>query len=460
MTVLETLANWCHDRDAVWTETALSRAEHAIADTIACIVAGSQDAVSKRVIGSLLGWDGVGTSTVIGTSRCSAAPWAALINGTAAHVLEIDDNYYPGLTHASAILVPALLAVAEEIDASGASLVDAYIVGLELHAALGRGVNRSHYFAGWHPTATVGCIGTAGACARLMGLSREATLHAMSLATSMAAGNKAQFGTQAKSVQCGLGAQHAVMAARLGAAGVQGNPAVLEHPQGFLALYGGPDPRGWEMPLRILDNPLAIEEFGLAPKRHACCGSAHNTLDCILDLRAQHPFNADEVRSIEVLIGASNRRNLQYDNPEDAFQARFSMHYNVALILLYGRVSVSDFTDEAVRRPEVRALLDLTHISARRFDDEPKDPDIRLPHLVKLTLKDGRVLRTERAYARGLLQDPFTDAERADKIADCCRPVLPGNRLPALFDQLRSVRTVAKVRSLMDLLAFRSDRRI
>lgn len=450
MTLLEHLADWITTRQRNWSDVAIERAEHAIADTIAAIVAGSTDPVTNAVGSTFQAYeaDGADQATVIGTPRKLPSPWAAMVNGTAAHVLELDDNFYPALTHASAVLLPALLAAAEEANASGSELIDAYIVGLELHALLGRGVNRSHYFAGWHPTATIGCIGTAGACARLLNLDKQQTIGAMSTAVSMAAGNKAQFGTPAKSFQAGNAAANAALAAKLASNGLTGNPNVLEDPQGFLALYGGPAPRGWEEPLKKLDNPLAIEEFGLAPKRHACCGSAHNTLDCILDLKAEHGFTADDVESIDVLIGAANRKNLKFDNPQDEFEARFSLPYNVALVLLYGQVTLKDFTDKAVFRPEVRDLLELTHISARTFEEEPLDPDIRPAHVVGIKLKDGRQLHAERVYAKGIIQDPFTDAERSQKIRACCEPVLSDRNYQALTEKLNRVHALTSVRDL------------
>lgn len=292
-------------------------------------------------------------------------------------MLEIDDNFYPALTHASAVLVPALLALAEEHDAGGAQLLDAYAVGLEVQAFLGRGINQSHNFAGWHPTATIGCIGAAAGCARLLGLDRTRTMAAMSLAVSMASGNKAQFGSEAKPFQCGMSAANAVLAASLARSGLQATEDVLENPQGFLALYGGPAPRGWPAALAKLGGPLAPEEFGLAPKRHACCGSAHNALDCILDLKIEHGFGADDVERIDVLVGSTNKKNLRYEQPADEFQARFSLHYNVALILLQGHAGLADFTPAAVQRPEVRRLLGLTVMrgsKGRRGPARPSKP--------------------------------------------------------------------------------------
>lgn len=456
MSVLETLAAWAASREHEWSDIVLERAMHAFGDTIACMVAGSVDPVGLKVAQGLEAW-GTGSATVVGTDSKTPAPWAAMVNGTAAHVLEIDDNFYPALTHASAVLVPALIALGEEIDASGADLLDAYIVGLELHATLGRGVNRSHYFAGWHPTATVGCIGTAGACARLLKLDATRTAAAMSLAVSMASGNKAQFGTEAKSFQCGMSASNAIVAARLAASGLQGNPEVLEDPQGFLSLYGGPAPRGWDEPLKKLGNPLALEEFGLAPKRHACCGSAHNAIDCVLDLKRKHGFAAGEVETVDILVGASNRKNLRYDDPQDEFQARFSMHYNIALALLQGTVTLADFTPEAVQRKAVRDLFKLTRLKARAFEDEPKDPDDRPPHIVSVTLKDGRKFEAQRIYARGLIQDPYSDDERLAKIVACCEPLMSAGKLDSLVQQLAGFRTLNSIRSLTATLGAKHD---
>ncbi|WP_266034748.1 MmgE/PrpD family protein [Brucella intermedia] len=445
------LGEWIANRSDNWPDVVIERVEHALADTVACIVAGGVDEVALKVLDAARQW-GKGEAVIASTDVTLSAPAAALVNGTAAHVLEIDDNYYPALTHASAILVPALLALADEIGACGRDFIDAYSVGLELHALLGRGVNRSHYFAGWHPTATIGCIGTAGACARLLKLNAEQTVAAMSIATSMASGNKAQFGTESKSFQCGMGASNAVQAARLAQSGLQGNPDVLEDPQGFLALYGGPDPRGWAEPLRKLDNPLAMEEFGVAPKRHACCGSAHNSLDCILDLMTEHGFGAQDVASIDVLVGASNKKNLRYDDPQDEFQARFSLNYNVALVLLQKKVTLSDFTPEAVARPQVRALMPLVTMRARSFEEEPKDPDIRPPHIVTITLKDGRKLEKSRVYAKGLIQDPFSIVEREEKVHDCCKPVLGELQTGELIAKLNAVSSLGSMRDLTVLM--------
>jgi 2-methylcitrate dehydratase PrpD len=243
-TLIETLADWAAARPT-FSPLARQRARDAIADTLACMIVGQTDFASLAVRRAYAGMlhEG-GASLVVGGGAAPAAV-AACINGTASHALDYDDNFGPGITHASAVLVPALLAVAQTRHASGGELVDAYLIGLEAQALVGRGVNPVHYRAGWHATSTVGCIGTAAGTAWLMGLDSAGIARAMSLAASMASGMKGQFGTPAKPLHAGLAARNAVEAAQFAAAGMTGRLDILECAQGFLELFGGPEAPGW-----------------------------------------------------------------------------------------------------------------------------------------------------------------------------------------------------------------------
>ena len=447
MTVINQLAEWAAEVPAQWSEVALARAEHAVEDVVACMVAGAGDEAAARVRAAIAAW-GQGVSTVVGQRAGATPPYAALANGTAAHALDYDDIFRPGITHAAAVLFPALLALAEEIDASGAALLDAYVVGLEVQAAVGRGVNRSHYDQGWHATSTVGCIGAAAACARLLGLDAARLAHAISLSVSMACGPKVQFGTMAKPFHAGLAAQHAVMAATLANSGLQGRATALEGALGFLALYGGPEPHGWEQVLTGLGKKLAIEDAGIIFKRHPCCGSSHLVLDCILDLRREHGFDADEVVRVDALIGSGNKRNLMYDEPQNEMQARFSLQYCVAVALLKGHLSLADFTPKAVMRPAVRRLLKLTHVHTYDPVDEPSDPDAPMAHRVKIMLKDGRELCAERAHTRGSIYEPFDEDDRLRKFDDCCNSMLGMEDVAALRNLVRRLRDLDSLRGI------------
>jgi 2-methylcitrate dehydratase PrpD len=196
---------------------------------------------------------------------------------------------------------------------------------------------------------------------------------------------------------------------------------VLESRQGFLPLYGGDYPEGWSHD-RGPSHPaeLAIERFGLAAKRHPCCGAAHRAIDSILDLRRDNGFRAQDVASINVTVAQAHARNLAYSRPEDEMQARFSMQYTLALALSQDSLRLSDFTSPAVQRADVRALLPLTELSI--FDQTAERAAAgRLPHRISVELKDGRRLDDVRQAARGEVSLPFGVEERKTKFLDCAR---------------------------------------
>lgn len=449
--VIEAIAAWSCDHDA-FSPQARERARHALSDTIACMLAGATDAPTLAVRAAFADEIGAGGAAgLVGGGRAAAAV-AALVNGVAAHTLDYDDNFRPAISHASAVLVPALLAVAEAQGTSGRRLIDAYLVGLEAQAAVGRGVNGSHYLVGWHATSTVGCIGTAAGVAWLMGLDRAGIARALSVAVSMAAGVKGQFGTPAKPLHAGLAARNAVDAARLAAAGMTGRLDILEGAQGFKELYGGPQPGGWESVVGQIGTPHVIENVGLAPKRHPCCGSTHNTLDMILDLKRAHGFTAGDVAAVETWVGLANARNLAYPAPQDEMQARFSMQYCVAVALLQERLGLADFTPAAVQRPAVRALLPLTTMHAYPAGPEGA-PERRQPHRLRVALRDGRVLEASREFEKGTLNDPFDDADRWLKFRDCCEPALGADATGRLYAQLAAVDEAGDVHALATALA-------
>lgn len=458
--ITRALGEWTATAPADRGAVALERARHAVADTVAVMVAGAGDqgaAAVRRVVAA----SGDGPCTVIGNgARGASAPFAALANATSAHALDYDDNFLPGFTHASAVLVPALLALAEAHARPGAAIVDAYVLGLDAHAVLGRGTGRAHYDLGWHSTATVGCIGTAAACARLLGLDAHAATRAISLAVSMAAGAKVQFGTPAKPFHAGMAAKNAVLAATLAAAGLDASAEAIEGARGFTALYAGSPDADWQALLDEVRAAPAIERHGLAPKIHPCCGSAHRVLDAVIALRGQHGFDAADVVRVDSVVGYGNARNLCYDDPRDEMQARFSLPYSVAVALLAGRLTLGDFTPEAVRRPEARALLGRVHMQATPQGAEEREPSGRLPHEVRITLASGELLEDARLWPRGSAALPLDDAEREAKLRDCCEGFLAPATLERVRVRLARIERLDSIAPLISALRFEagSDR--
>lgn len=416
-TVLELIAAQVVSRNT-FSPVALARARDAITDTVGCMLAGAVDAAPQAVASAFAGDIGAEGASPLATGGRASPPLAALVNATAAHCLDFDDNFHPARAHASAVLVPALLAVATaDASISGYQFVASYLAGLEAQASVGFGVNPSHYNRGWHGTSTVGCIGAAAGVACLMGLGADCVAQAMSLAASMAAGPKGQFGTAAKPFHAGMAARNAIEAAMLSRAGLTGRLDILERHQGFLDLFGGDQAAGWaDLPL---DGAHVIETRGLVTKLHPCCASTHRAIDAALDLQAEHGFSLDEVIRIETKVGRSARDNLTYPDPADEMQARFSMQYCLAVALLQGRLSLSDFTPEAVSRSAVRTHM--AKIAMDAYSPEEERGVERLPHKVSITLQDGRILHAERLHAKGSIACPLTDEEKQAKFTDCLR---------------------------------------
>jgi 2-methylcitrate dehydratase PrpD len=445
-TVIEAIASWCATHSDS-EPAARSAAKDAIADTIGCLYAGRTDASTSAVTKALTGHTGEAKRSArwIGPGRTAPA-LAALANGTAAHALDFDDNFTPGMSHASAVIVPALLAVADWVGADGKRFVDAYLLALQAQDFVGSGVRPSHYTAGWHGTSTVGSIGTALGTAYLLGLDAAGMARALSLGTSMASGVKGQFGSLVKPFHAGMASRNAVEAALLAAEGLTGRLDILERDQGFLELFGGPTPPGYNLDAISGIKANVIVRDGLAPKAHPCCGSTHRIVDSIIDLMNAESIEPDSIASVNCHVGIANYRNLPYTHPTDEMEARFSMQYCAALAFRQGILKLSDFTPEAVRLKAgdpLMARIGMTHYSAAEEAAAGK-----LTHRLDVKLNDGRSFSRERLFARGTIDEPFREDQKRAKFMDCCDGLADAS---GLYDQLMDLEK-AKDLSFLDPL--------
>jgi len=238
-------------------------AKAAILDTVGVTLAGAAEPCTQivaRVLGTGTGKD---ECLIFGSERRAAPLDAALINGTAAHALDFDDVGNSMGGHPSAPIVPALFALGETLDCTGRDFIAAYVAGFETEARIGRGVNLHHYEKGWHPTATLGVFGAAAACCHLMALDRAKTAQALAIATSLASGIKANFGTMTKPLHVGHTARNGLFAAQLAREGFTANDAALEHKQGFLQVFNGAGNFDAEVILADWGRPYDIVSPGI-----------------------------------------------------------------------------------------------------------------------------------------------------------------------------------------------------
>jgi 2-methylcitrate dehydratase PrpD len=422
-------------------EAAIGAARRAVLDTLGVMLAGSVEVTAERVRALIAHRRGSGEATIAGTSLRGPVEDAALANGTAAHALDYDDLHQSLSGHPSVPVLPAALAVAEREHCSGAALVTAFVVGVEIEAKLGRALNPGLYEAGWHATSTLGVFGAAASAAKLLGLSGERTAHALAMGASMSSGIKANFGTDCKPLHAGHAARCGLEAALLAAGGFTANPRALEHGDGFGSTYGAGNAPAWDVTTAGLGAPHEIVDPGVGVKRFPACASTHQALDATLALAEEHAIDAAAVETVEVAVHYLAPHQLIYDQAQTALQGKFSMPYCVAVALLDGALGFAQFTDERVRRADIRALMPKVRMVIHPDQTTRECLPTRFSE-VTITLRDGRRFRRRVHQAKGQPQNPLTDAELVLKFRDCAGRVLDAERTDALLAAVQRLETL------------------
>jgi 2-methylcitrate dehydratase PrpD len=328
--------------------TAIGR--HCLLDWCGCALAGSGEPLARLLRDEL---PGDGPATVVGSGRTASARDAALANGAAGHALDFDDTHTRMPGHPTAPVLPAALAVAEEVDASGERLLTALVVGIEVECRVGALLAPGHYGAGWHATGTVGTLGAAAAVAHLLGLDAERTSHALALAATQAAGLKASFGTMAKPLHAGKAACDGLLAARLAARGFTGNPAVLEASQGLAAATVGVTPDAAR--LDRLDGRWTIRETLF--KYHAACYLTHASINATLALA--HEVDAGDIAGVEVQVAPELLEVCNIAQPATGLEGKFSLRATTAMALLGDDTTdTAAYSDARMADSELLALRD------------------------------------------------------------------------------------------------------
>lgn len=449
------LAEWCSSVPARWSPAALASASTAFIDTIAVMQAGASHEAQAAFAKAVLSLDGGnGSATVAARTARASAPWAALINGCAAHQLDFDDVFDPSMSHPSAVLVPAILALAQSKANSGKDCLDAYIVGLEVLARLGEAMNLAHYANGWHATSTLGTMAAAAACARLLRLNTRATQMAISLASSMSGGSKCQFGTLAKPMHAGMAAKNGIIAAHMASMGIEAIDEPLEGTWGYVALTCGDEAPGFQHVLEKLGHIPAIEEHGISVKLYPCCSSTHRPVDALLAAQRQQEFSSGDVARIEVHISEIAARNLRYHRPSTPAQARFSLEYCLAVTLHHRRgPQPTDFSPDAVLDPAIQSLLPLMDI---RTDQRlaARGPVGQAPDRIQLTvhLRDGILLSHAMDHPLGHPKNPVGRDKLREKFDACVLGQMDRQQADYLWLLLCNLESQADIQDIMAML--------
>jgi len=388
-----------------------------ILDTLGICLASRHFGLADGVQRMVDLWGGAPQAQVIDGRQRYPAPNAALVNGTLAHSLDFDDTHLPSVLHPSASIVPAVLATAECAGRGGRDALLAVAIGIEVNVRLGMAgylpeAGNVYFERGWHATSICGTLGAAVASAKLLGLDAEGILNALGIAASFGSGviegNRA--GGTVKRVHCGWAAHAGLTAASLAQQGMSGPPTALEGRFGFFEAFlsGQFDPTAvtdglgarWEIP-GILFKPYPANHY------------THAGIDAALAIRRRlnGTVDVDQVERIDLGSAASALRTIGEPRedkvrPRTGYQAQFSGPFTVAAALLGGGglgVYFDDFTDAMADNSERLSLA----AKVETFVDAECDAVFprAFPAVVRLQLRDGRVLEERVMHNRVLSED-------------------------------------------------------
>ena len=343
-------------------EEARTVAGQCVLDWFGCALVGSREPLSE-ILRSELG-AAPGSASIVGTDLRTAPGAAALINGAAGHALDFDDTHTIMGGHPTAPVFPAALALAQELDSSGADLLTAYVVGVEIESRLGALIGPAHYAKGWHVTSTIGIFGATAAACHLLGANGEQFGHAMGLAGSQSSGLKANFGTMTKPFHAGHAAERGLLSARLAAKGFTANPAVIDAKQGLAeAASSGAEGLGHAQVEKYEDQWLITHTLF---KYHAACYLTHAAIESVAALRRElsaKGISASEVAEAVVTVHPSLLNVCGIPRPRTGLEAKFSLTATTALSLLeIDTTDTATFVDATLENEELQRLIDRVHV--------------------------------------------------------------------------------------------------
>ena len=388
-------------------------ARQCLLDLLGVTLAGHTDPLPRMMLADLEAEGARGTATVIGSGEQLASRQAALVNGCAAHALDFDDVNLFISGHPSAVILPALLALGEELDASGADLFLAFVAGYELACRVGVLVEPGHYLRGYHATSTVGVIGSAMACARLLELDSTQVRHAVGIAATQAAGLKSMFGTPCKPLHAGLAARNGMEAAKWAQRGLTSRTDSLECVQGFArTLSSDFHPRQ-----ALADRQRFFLRDNLF-KYHAACYGTHSAIECAAQLRREHRLSGKDIEAVLIRVEQGADATCNIAVPQTASEAKFSLRFAAALALLgLDTADLENYSERTLRLPEVVRLRERTSV-------ELMEGWTLMETELEVTCRDGRRLAVRLDAGQPNTDIAAQGARLAAKFATLTTPVL------------------------------------
>src|ERR1700688_3580782 len=404
---------------------------------------------------SSFGFSGGGAS-VLGSSAKLPPRFAAFANGVAIHVEDFDDTQlasakdrvYGLLVHPTVCVLPAALATAEVEGKSAKDMLVAYQAGVEVECKIAEAISPRHYEDGFHSTGTCGVFGGTAACSKLKGVDVVRTSRAFGVAASHAAGLRENFGTMMKPFQAGHATESGVIAADFAAIGWTAAEQILEAERGFFHAYGGTyDPAAI---VDRLGKPWTFQNPGVSIKPFPSGSLTHPGMTELSRLIRENSIRAADVERVEVGTNRNMPSTLLHHHPTTGLQAKFSMEFCMAILLLDGKADQTKFTDAVVNRPDVQKMIERV-----RFYVDPEAEQAgydKMTTILKITLKDGRTISRRTDFGKGSPSNPMSYDEVAEKFRGCAAfAEWPSAKANEVIELVRKLEDLPDVRTLTAL---------
>lgn len=396
-----------------WGDDVEHQAHRTFANWVGCAIGPSGEDAVEAALTAVHELQPAQQASLLGRAEKVDIASAALINGISSHTWDFDDTHLKTIIHPAGPVAPAALALAEHLQLSGRELIDALVLGVEVACRVGNAIYPDHYDRGWHITGTTGMLGSAAACARLLGLDTARTQMALGLAASQPIGLREQFGTMTKPFHPGGAARVGLMSALMAKHGFTASKRALEAPRGLLQVFS--DKTDWR---EITEGLGRTWEIALNTYKPFACGIViHPAIDGCVQLRDQHGIQAEQVAKLQLKVHSLVLELTGKKTPSTGLESKFSVYHSCAVGLLYGQAGEHEYTDEVVSRPEVLALrAKVEAVVDDRIDEAAAE--------LLLTTTDGRKIALRVDHAVGSLQKPMSDGQLRAKFAGQSEPVL------------------------------------
>jgi 2-methylcitrate dehydratase PrpD len=432
-----------------------ARAKHLILDAVGIALASTGYDFAHRAITAISGLAGAGDFAVIGMPARLPLRDAALINGILIHGLDFDDTHSGGVIHATASVLPTVLAVGAQQRASGREVLAAYVLGIEVAARLGAVAKGAFHQVGFHPTGLIGAFACALAAGRLMGLNEKQLVMAQGLTLSAGAGSLEflEDGAWNKRFHPGWAAVSGITAAALARQGFVGAKRAYEGRFGLYAshLQSHFDPANLALATGGLGKTWELQQVAVKP--YPACHFVHACVDAAVTLRREHKFDAREIELVRALVPAevvktvcepaANKRR-----PANSYDAQFSIPYTVAAALRRGQFTLDELEDDALGDADTLALADRVQYEIDAATTFPR----HYTGEVIVALRGGRTLRHREAVNRGNGERPLSECDIIAKFRSNAERAIAQAKAQEIETSLLSLDQATDVGALADRL--------